>query len=91
LNEITFSASVEVVCKECFANCRSLQAVTFELWSKLRRIEEFAFGWRAVTDVIPHASVEVLARQYCRYYRSLTSIISEPESKLMSVCFGEVA
>jgi hypothetical protein len=60
LTTIELPASVEVVCKSCFSNCKSLSSVTFESNSKLQRIEEPAFERSRLRTIELPASVEVI-------------------------------
>jgi hypothetical protein len=48
--------SVEVLCKYCFSNCKSLTSVAFEFESKLQRIEESTFPGTGLTEfLLPHS------------------------------------
>jgi hypothetical protein len=60
LKSIIIPKSVEVLCKECFSNCKSLTSITFESDSRLQRIEERAFAGTGLKSIIVPSSVEVL-------------------------------
>jgi hypothetical protein len=66
----------------CFWYCKSLASVTFELDSKVHRIEAFAFQKSGLTWIIVPKSVEVLCRRCFYNCRSLTSVTFESDSKL---------
>jgi hypothetical protein len=57
-------SSIELLCEFCFYNCRSLASVTFELDSKLQRIDESTFAESGLIAIQVPASVELL----CRFY-----------------------
>jgi hypothetical protein len=88
---IIIPASVEAICKACFANCGSLTSVTFESSSKLQRIEESVFQWSGLTAIIIPASVEVLCKECFSYCRSLASIEFELGSTLCEVAVDSFA
>jgi hypothetical protein len=82
LTAIILPSSVELVCKSCFFNCKSLTSVTFEPDSKLQQIDEDAFQWSGLTAIILPSSVELLCKECFSNCTSLTSMTSEPDSKL---------
>jgi hypothetical protein len=63
LISIIVPKSVEVLCKECFSNCKSLTSVIFEFDSKLQRIEESAFAENSLTSIHVPKSVEVVCKE----------------------------
>jgi predicted DsbA family dithiol-disulfide isomerase len=85
LTAIHIPASVEVLCNHCFWNCNSLASVTFELDSKLQRIEESAFEESGLTAIHIPAFVEVLCKQCFSKCNSLASVTFESDSKLHEV------
>jgi hypothetical protein len=50
-----------MICKECFSHCKSLVSVTFECDSKLQRIEESAFKWNGLTELLLPNSLQFLS------------------------------
>jgi hypothetical protein len=82
LKTIEIPASVEVVCKSCFYECKSLTSVTFESNSKLQRIEESAFAESDLRTIEIPASVEVVCKSCFYECTSLISVTFESNSKL---------
>jgi hypothetical protein len=82
---IVIQSRIELVGDFCFFYCRSLTSVTFELNSKLQRIEESAFASSVLTVIIIPSSVEVLCKKCFSYCWSLTSVTFEMNSKLREV------
>jgi hypothetical protein len=77
-----------VICEECFSNCRSLKAISFESESKLSRIEGWAFFGSGLTSIHFPASVEVICESCFSNCTSLASISFESGSKLCESRFS---
>jgi hypothetical protein len=74
-----------VLCTYCFFSCESLTSVTFELNSKLQRIEEYAFIESGLRIIQVPASVEVLCKCCFAYCESLTSVTFASNSQLQRI------
>jgi uncharacterized radical SAM superfamily Fe-S cluster-containing enzyme len=61
LKAIQVPASVEVLCSQCFSECKSLTSVTSESNSKLQRVEESAFAGSGLTDLFLPNSIHFLS------------------------------
>lgn len=85
LEKITIPASVEVLGKNAFYNCKSLKSVIFEEGSKLKSIGNDAFRNCPLTEVTIPAGVESLGENAFYYCESLKSVTFEEGSKLKSI------
>jgi hypothetical protein len=77
-----------VICQECFAECKSLKAISFESNSKLSRIERKAFYWSGLTSIHLPASVEVICESCFSNCKSLESLTIDRGSKLCESQFS---
>jgi hypothetical protein len=83
-------ASVEVIGSRCFADCKSLRAVTFDVDCKLSRLEQYAFSWNAFTAIHIPASVEVICENCFSeggFLRSVAFAVDCKLSRLEQDCF----
>jgi predicted DsbA family dithiol-disulfide isomerase len=79
---IHIPSSVEMICEECFRDCRSLTSVTFEVNSKLSRLERYAFCESGLMSIHIPSSVEVICEGCFSECTSLKSVTFEVDSKL---------
>jgi hypothetical protein len=82
---VWISSSISRLTKDCFCNCKSLTSVTFELNSKLQRIEESVFEESGLRTIQIPASVEVLCKSCFCNCKSLTSVTFQSNSKLQRI------
>ena len=66
IQRIHIPSGVEVLCERCFENCGSLDRVTFESGSCLKRVEKNAFSRSGLKSIEIPSSVEVLCKR-CFY------------------------
>jgi hypothetical protein len=57
---VIIPSSIEILCKFCFSECKSLSSITFESGSHLQRIEESTFSLSGLTSIVIPSSVEIL-------------------------------
>jgi hypothetical protein len=69
----------------------SLESITFDLNSKLQRIDEFAFAWSGLTAIHIPSSVELLCKSCFSTCKSLASVTFESDSKLREVAADSFA
>jgi hypothetical protein len=60
LISIVIPSSIEVLCKSCFSECKSLSSIIFESGSHLQGIEAYAFSMSDLISIILQHSVEFI-------------------------------
>jgi hypothetical protein len=58
---------IEVLCKSCFLEGRSLKLLTFETGLKLQRIEKSAFSWSELHNIIIPVGLHVAPVTICNF------------------------
>jgi hypothetical protein len=85
LTKIHIPATVELIGKECFSNCKTLAEVTFESGSKLRQIGNRAFSNTAIRRIEIPASVITIGHHCFSGCKSLREVTFESGSSLTSL------
>jgi hypothetical protein len=78
-------SSVEIFGSSCFGWCNSLSSISFELNSRLIRIELDAFSGSSLQSIVIPSSVEILGSSCFSKCKSLTSISFESNSRLKRI------
>jgi hypothetical protein len=78
-------ASAEVLCKSRFADCESLASMTFDVDSKLQRIDECVCQGSGLTVVHVTRSFEMHSKFCFSGCASPTSMTFEPHAEMISV------
>jgi hypothetical protein len=60
LQSLLIPSNVEILCSECFPNCKSLLSISFESNSRLTRIESSAFPYSSLQLLVIRSRVEIL-------------------------------
>jgi hypothetical protein len=82
---VMIPCDIEILYSECFSWCQSLESVTFESNSRLRRIESEAFSFSSLRSIlIPH-TVEILCSECFSRCISIQSVSFESNSRLKRI------
>jgi hypothetical protein len=88
---IHIPSSVEVICERCFSECRSLTFITFDSYTKVSRVDRYAFYLNGLTSTHIPLSVELICEGCFRGCESLISVMYDPSSKLYPTLSGLLA
>jgi hypothetical protein len=78
-------ARIDTLGADCFAQCKALQAVTFEVGSRLATIAVSAFGQTGIAEISIPAPVATLGQSCCANASVLQSVLLEPGSALRRI------
>jgi hypothetical protein len=86
ITSITIPRHVQILCSQCFSNCRSFSSISFETDSELTRIESQAF-WNccSLKSITIPRHVQILCSQCFSNCRSLSSVSFERKSELARI------
>jgi hypothetical protein len=76
---------VEVLCLNCFAFCHSLESISFDSPSSLKRIESSAFAHSSLRLILIPNRVEILCSRCFAFCQSLESISFDSPSSLKCI------
>jgi predicted DsbA family dithiol-disulfide isomerase len=85
LSTIVIPSGVEILCSECFSSCKSLETISFESPSSLKRIESYTFSSSSLRSIIIPSGVEILCSQCFSSCQSLETISFESPSSLKRI------
>jgi hypothetical protein len=89
LSAVCIPSRVEMLGKDCFAECESLSTVTFAAGSRLARIEEQAFlGCSRLPAICIPSSVETLGEECFKWCGSLSTVTFAAGSRLARIKAG---
>ena len=76
---------IDILGRECFCGCESLESVSFEDDSHLVRIEEREFRNSSICHIVIPCRVEILCKECFHLCKSLESVSLEDDSHLVQI------
>jgi uncharacterized Fe-S cluster-containing radical SAM superfamily protein len=83
--DVTIPTTIEILGLSCFSGCQSLSSISFELDSRLARIDRFAFSDSALKSIVIPCNVEILGQSCFSNCKSLSSLSFESNSRLTRI------
>jgi hypothetical protein len=77
-----FPSSVEVICESYFSSCKALASVTFDVNSRLSRLEKLAFFQSGLQSIHLLGSLELICESCFGHCKSLASVTFDVHSRL---------
>jgi hypothetical protein len=85
LPSVIIPRDIEILGSKCFCSCRSLESVSFEVESRLTRIESQAFSDSSLRSILIPSTVEIFCSHCFASSKILQSVSFESNSRLTRI------